>query len=84
MSIDKQSDESESSPVPVELNLKYILGLTTNVVGNCLFLTDDVIVYPVSGVIVIHDTKIHSQKFIRFTEQPTKTTITAMDLNPIK
>lgn len=88
MSINDQSDLTTSArlygPPPVELHPKFILGLTTGVVGNCLFLTDDVVVYPVSGVIVIYDTKTHTQKFIRFTEQPSKTTITAMDLNPIK
>lgn len=71
-------------PAIVELQPKFMLGLTTGVAGNCLFLTDDVIVYPVSGVIVVYDTKNHSQVLMRFTEQPAKTTITAMDLNPIK
>ncbi|VVC30821.1 WD40/YVTN repeat-like-containing domain,WD40-repeat-containing domain [Cinara cedri] len=70
-------------PEPIELQPKFMVGLTTGVEGNCLFLSDDVVVYPVSGVIVIYDTKNRSQKFIQFTEQPAKTTITAMDLNPI-
>lgn len=71
------------TPAPsLDLAPKFMFGLTTGVSGNCLFWNDNVIVYPVACVIVIHDIKKHTQKYIKF--GGTRKIITAMDLNSIK
>lgn len=66
----------------LDLRPKFVYGLTTGVAGNCLYLNDHTIVYPVSGVIVVYDMDTHSQKLIKL-EDPRRI-ITAMDLNVIK
>lgn len=60
------------------LSPKFFFGLTTQVNGNCLFLNENEIVYPASGVLVIHNTAHHKQKYIHLAE-PQKV-ITAMAL----
>eukprot|EP00102_Acyrthosiphon_pisum_P002329 XP_001943650.2 PREDICTED: cilia- and flagella-associated protein 57-like [Acyrthosiphon pisum] len=60
------------------LSPKFFFGLTTQVNGNCLFLNENEIVYPASGVLVIYNTAHHKQKYIHLAE-PQKV-ITAMAL----
>lgn len=67
-----------SPPLIPTLEPKFFFGLTTQVNGNCLFLTENEIVYPASGVLVIYDISHHKQKYIQLVE-PQKV-ITAMAL----
>lgn len=67
-----------SPPIIPTLDPKFFFGLTTQVNGNCLFLTENDIVYPASGVLVIYDINHHKQKYIQLAE-PQKV-ITAMAL----
>ncbi|XP_025200516.1 LOW QUALITY PROTEIN: cilia- and flagella-associated protein 57-like [Melanaphis sacchari] len=68
-----------SSPT-LDLEPKFVFGITNNVPGNCLYWKNDVIVYPAMSVIVIYNTKDNTQKFIYLTEG-SRRVITAMDLN---
>jgi len=68
-----------SRPVTIPtLKPKFFFGLTTQVNGNCLFLNENEIVYPASGVLVVYNTAHHKQKYIHLAE-PQKV-ITAMAL----
>lgn len=67
-----------SPPVIPTLKPKFFFGLTTQVNGNCIFLNENEIIYPASGVLVIYDTVNHRQKYIHLAE-PQKI-ITAMAL----
>ncbi|XP_060845459.1 cilia- and flagella-associated protein 57-like [Rhopalosiphum padi] len=68
------------SSATLEIEPKFVFGMTNNVVGNCLYWKNDVIVYPAMSVIVIYNTKNNTQRFINLPEGPRKV-ITAMDLN---
>ncbi|XP_050424212.1 cilia- and flagella-associated protein 57-like [Adelges cooleyi] len=61
------------------LEPKFIFGLTTGLKGNCVFLNDDEILYPVSGVLVIHNITSHTQRYIHLIDS--QKTITAMTLS---
>lgn len=67
-----------SPPVIPTLKPKFFFGLTTQVNGNCLFLNENEIIYPASGVLIIYDFVHHRQKYIHLSE-PQKV-ITAMAL----
>lgn len=67
-----------SPPLIPTLKPKFFFGLTTQVNGNCLFLTENDIVYPASGVLVIYNISHHRQKYIQL-DEPQKV-ITAMAL----
>lgn len=67
-----------SPPIIPTLKPSFFFGLTTQVNGNCLFLSENEIVYPASGVLVIYDIDQHRQKYIHLAE-PQKV-ITAMAL----
>jgi len=69
---------SRAQSVP-NVRAKFVFGLTTGVSGNCLYMNDHTIVYPVAGVVVVYDMEIHSQKFIKL--KAPRRIITAMDLN---
>lgn len=66
----------------LDVEPKFIFGLTNNVSGNCLFLNDNEIVYPASGLIVVYNVTNHSQKFIKLLDP--RRIVTAMDLNTTK
>lgn len=51
------------------LQPKLILGLRTEPRGNALFVTDDDIVYPVGGVLAIHNHLMQRQKSIKLPER---------------
>lgn len=67
----------------VDIEPKFVFGLTNNVSGNCLYWKNDLIVFPAMSVIVIYDVKNNHQKFIKLAGRPQRV-ITAMDLNAIK
>lgn len=63
-----------SSP-SVSLQPKFVFGLRSDVKGNIHFLENQNIVYPVSGVIAIHDFERHKQTFLRLIDNNTPTVI---------
>ncbi|XP_050525213.1 cilia- and flagella-associated protein 57-like isoform X2 [Daktulosphaira vitifoliae] len=68
-----------SSSVIPSLEPKFFFGLTTGLNGNCFFINNDEIIYPVSGVLVIYNIILHTQKYIHLID--TQKTITAMTLS---
>lgn len=63
------------SSTVVGLQPKFVYGLRSNVKGNIHFLENQSIVYPVAGVIAIHDYKNFKQTFLRLTENHEPTVI---------
>lgn len=59
----------------VGLQPKFVYGLRATVKGNIHFLENQSIVYPVAGVIAIHDYKNHKQTFLRLAEDYEPTVI---------
>lgn len=57
-----------SPPIIPTLKPKFFFGLTTQINDNCLFINEDEIIYPASGVLVIYDTSRHQQKYIHLAE----------------
>jgi len=70
--------KEESSEIH-SLEPKYFFGLTIGLSNNCLFISDEKLVYHASGVIVIHDYSNNSQKFVYLNEP--QRVITTMDIN---
>lgn len=66
----------------LDIRPEFVFGLTIGLSGNCLFLNDHTIVYPATGVIVVYEMEMHSQKFVKL--KAPRRTITAMDLSSIK
>lgn len=60
---------------PVSLQPKFVFGLRSDIKGNVHFLESQEIVYPVAGVIAIHDYKHHKQKFLRLSSKSVPTVI---------
>lgn len=52
----------------VSIQPKYVFGLRSNVVGNIHFSLKGEVIYPVAGVIAIHDYTTNKQKFLRLIE----------------
>lgn len=63
------------SIAPVSLQPKFVYGLRSDIKGNVHFLESQEIVYPVAGVIAIHDSKNHKQKFLRLSNKSVPTVI---------
>lgn len=47
---------------------KNVFGIRSNVKGNINFTLKEEVIYPVAGVLSIHDYKTNKQKFLRFAE----------------
>lgn len=60
---------------PVSLQPKFVFGLRSDIKGNIHFLENEEVVYPVAGVIAIHDYKRHKQTFLRLSENSVPTVI---------
>lgn len=59
----------ESKSQPIKIQPKIVFGLREDVHGNIHFtLTGDVI-YPVAGVLAIHNYKTNKQRFLRLPEK---------------
>lgn len=67
------------SSEPHSLVPKYVYGLTVGLTDNCMFVNEEKIIYPASGVIVVHDTLNDSQEFVNLKKPQGR--ITAMDLD---
>lgn len=52
----------------VSIQPKYVFGLRSNVTGNIHFTAKGEVIYPVAGVIAIHDFNTNKQKFLRLIE----------------
>ena len=50
---------------PISLVPKQVFGLRTDIVGNIHFTLKQEIIYPVAGVLAIHDYVTNKQKFLR-------------------
>lgn len=59
------ADEQTKMASPVSIQPKFVYGLRTDIKGNIHFLDNEEVIYPVAGVIAIHDYKIHKQTFLR-------------------
>lgn len=54
---------------------KFVYGLRSDIKGNIHFLDNQDVIYPVAGVIAIHDFKVHKQTFLRLAENHVPTVI---------
>lgn len=52
----------------VSIQPKFVYGLRSNVVGNIHFTLKGEVIYPVAGVIAIHNYTTQKQKFLRLVE----------------
>lgn len=68
-------DESSSSAKPVSILPNVVFGLRTDIKGNIHFTAKNEVIYPVSGVIAIHDYVNKKQKFLRLAEKMCPTII---------
>lgn len=73
-------DENSSSTQPISILPKVVFGLHTEIKGNIHFTSKGEVIYPVSGVIAIHDYEGNKQKFLRLAEKM-RPTIIAMSPN---
>lgn len=63
-------EEDPSKRLPIKIQPKIVFGLRADVIGNVLFTDkDNEVIYPVAGVLVIHDFTSNKQKFLRFPEK---------------
>lgn len=60
---------------PITIQPKFVYGLRSDIKGNIHFLENQEVIYPVAGVIAIHDFKLHKQTFIRLAEHHIPTVI---------
>lgn len=59
----------------ISIQPKFVYGLRSDIKGNIHFLENQEVVYPVAGVIAIHDYKRHKQTFLRLSDNSTPTVI---------
>lgn len=60
---------------PIAVQPKFVYGLRSDIKGNIHFLDNQEVIYPVAGVIAIHDYKIQKQTFLRLAENHIPTVI---------
>lgn len=60
--------QTSNSSQPIQIEPRNVFGLRTNVVGNIHFTQKQEVIYPVAGVLAIHDYTTNKQKFLRFPE----------------
>lgn len=63
------------SAAPITIQPKFVYGLRSDIKGCICFLENHEVIYPVAGVIAIHDFKLHKQKFLRLAENHIPTVI---------
>ncbi|XP_055598286.1 cilia- and flagella-associated protein 57-like [Uranotaenia lowii] len=61
--------EKESRNKPISIVPKNVFGLRTDIDGNVHFTANQEIIYPVAGVLAVHDFATNKQKFLRFPEK---------------
>lgn len=62
-------DDANPSAKSVSILPKVVFGLRTDIKGNIHFTSKNEVIYPVSGVIAIHDYESKKQKFLRLAEK---------------
>ncbi|XP_058814914.1 cilia- and flagella-associated protein 57 [Topomyia yanbarensis] len=60
--------EKEARTKAISIVPKNVFGLRTDILGNVHFTVKQEIIYPVAGVLAIHDYTTNKQKFLRFPE----------------
>uniref|UniRef100_A0A1Q3G5C9 Putative golgin subfamily protein n=1 Tax=Culex tarsalis TaxID=7177 RepID=A0A1Q3G5C9_CULTA len=60
--------EKESRSKQISIEPKNVFGLRTDILGNVHFTVKQEIIYPVAGVLAIHNFSTNKQKFLRFPE----------------
>lgn len=60
--------ERKSSAAPVTIQPKNVFGIRVDVKGNIHFTVKQEVMYPVGGILAIHDYETNKQKFLRFNE----------------
>lgn len=60
--------ESQHTLKTVTIQPRNVFGIRVDVKGNVNFTAKQEILYPVAGVLSIHDFKTNKQKFLRFEE----------------
>lgn len=53
----------------ITIQPRNVFGLRSDVLGNINFTTKQEVIYPVAGVLAIHDYRTGKQKFLRFAER---------------
>lgn len=64
-----------ATSLPISIQPKFVYGLRTNIKGNIHFSEKQEVIYPVAGVIAIHDYINQTQKFLRLAENNSATVI---------
>lgn len=59
---------SPSSLQTISILPRNVFGIRVDVKGNINFTTKEEVLYPVAGILSIHDFKTGNQKFLRFAE----------------
>lgn len=59
----------ESKSLPIKIQPKIVFGLRQDVIGNIHFTLNDEVIYPVAGVLAVHNYKTSKQKFLRLPEK---------------
>lgn len=54
---------------PISIQPRNVFGLRSDVLGNINFTAKQEVIYPVAGVMAIHDYRMGKQKFLRFAER---------------
>lgn len=60
--------ESKNTVSPVTIQPKNVFGIRNDVKGNVNFTVKQEVLYPVGGILAIHDYETDKQKFLRFNE----------------
>lgn len=60
--------ETKNSVSPVTIQPKNVFGIRVDVKGNVNFTVKQEVMYPVAGILAIHDYETNKQKFLRFNE----------------
>lgn len=60
--------ETKNSVSPVTIQPKNVFGIRNDVKGNVNFTVKQEVLYPVGGILAIHDYETDKQKFLRFNE----------------
>lgn len=60
---------------PIGIQPKFVFGLRSDIKGNIHFLENQEVIYPVAGVIAIHDFKLQKQTFLRLAKNHIPTVI---------
>lgn len=60
--------ETKNSASPVTIQPKNVFGIRSDVKGNVNFTIKQEVLYPVGGILAIHDYETDKQKFLRFNE----------------